>query len=176
MLIISLLNLLALLDTNAVNMTARGSLCFGTLTSISINVFLAQGVLALGLIAICYIIVVLFSVLIVKYVNKNTIDNKKAVRDVLIIMVALSTSVIIFRQVPVLRFVIQSDVGIVENISIPFIIDYSIDFSYPLFLVLTLFVHKTVRTTFFKTLKCNNVKKIFGKPSNRILDSSSSLV
>ena len=171
--LVSIINWNTLSDANAVIITVRGSLCYGLLTSISLNTFLVQGLLVFSVIAVAYITVLVFSILIVRYVKKHTIDNKKVVRDVLIVMIALSTSVVIFRLIPVLRFLIEPSFGdIIENFSIFFVLDYSIDFSYPLFLVLTLFVHKTVRTTFFKALKCSNVKKVFGKPSNRVLNSA----
>ena len=172
--LVSIINWNTLSDANAVIITVRGSLCYGFLTSISLNTFLVQGLLAFSVIAVAYITVLVFSILIVRYVKKHTIDNKKVVRDVLIVMVALSTSVVVFRLLPGLRFLIEPSFGdIIENWLIFFIIGYSIEFSYPLFLVLTLFVHKTVRTALFKALKCSNVKKTFGKPSNRVSNSSS---
>ena len=170
--LVSLTNLISLLDTNPDVVVVRGSLCYRTLALISVNIFLVQGLLVLSIIAISYIIVVLLSILIVKYIKRHTINNKKVVRDVLIIMVAFSTSIIIFRLVPVLRFVIMPNFNIVENISLSFFLDYSIDFSYPLFLILTLFVHKTVRTTFSKTLKYSYVKKAFGIRPNRVSNSA----
>ena len=169
MLTMSLPNWLSIIDTSITTFIIRGSLCFTSSTPLSFTLFLVNALSAITLLATSYTIILLFSILTVKYVKKHTIDNKKAVRDVLIIMVALTTSVIIFRLIPIFRFVAQPSLSFDEEAAVSaWATDISSDVSYPLFLLLTLFVHKTVRTTVFKALKCNNVKKVFGKRSNRI--------
>ena len=174
--LVSLVNLLALLDTSAPVVTTRGYICYSLTSPFSFTLFVAAGVLGLTLFVIpSCITVVLFSVLLVKYVKKHTIDssNKKVVRDVLIIMVAMTTSLIIFRLLPAISFLLRPALGSEEAAAVvSWVIDYSSELSYPLFLLLTLFVHKTVRTTFLKPLKCSNVKRMFGKRSNAINPSS----
>ena len=165
----SLPNWLSIIDTSTITVTIRESLCFSSSTPLSFMLFLVNALSAITLLATSYTIILLFSILTVKYVKKHTIDNKKAVRDVLIIMVALTTSVIIFRLIPIFRFVAQPSLSFDEEAAVSaWATDFSSDVSYPLFLLLTLFVHKTVRTTVFRALKCSNVKKVFGKRSNRI--------
>ena len=94
--IVGLANLISLLDTVRSIATVRGSLCHRAVRSTSLA--LAHGMLVLSQLTLSFVIVILFSLLTVKYVKKHTysIDNKKVVRDVLIVMVALATSLIIF--------------------------------------------------------------------------------
>ena len=80
--IVSLVSLFAFLDTNGGIVTVRGSYCYRALGSVSVSVYLVHGVLVVSLIAISYIAVVLFSILMVKYIKEHTINSKKVVRDV----------------------------------------------------------------------------------------------
>ena len=149
----------------------RGSLCHET------GSFLISGIITIFFILLPSAITVgMFSFLTVKYVKNNTIDNKKAVKDVGIIMVAMTISVIVFRFLPVVNFLAQS-YGATEEVGavVSWILEYSADFSYPLFLILTLLVHKGVRNTLVERLKSVSYASVKQR-SNRVVPATSTTI
>ena len=88
------------------------------------------------------------------------------------IMITISVSSIVLRLLPVFN---QALVFLFSNYSvngINFVLNYSIDLNFPFFLILTICVHKSVRRALLKQLKCSNLKRLFGKPSNQVSSSS----
>ena len=104
--------------------------------------------------AVSTIIVGVFSFLIVRYVKKNMIENKKVVRDVQIIMIAMTISVFLFRFLPpLINFVLQITFATTKDALVQWAIAYSSELGYTLFLVLILLVHKVVRNTLIEKMK-----------------------
>ena len=149
-------------ETSEEAVLVRGSLCL-----IATSFLLARAILALWTLTRT-VIVGVFSFLTVKYVKKNTVQNKKVVRDVQIIMVTMTISVIIFRFLPIGNFVAQGQLMSIEKEElISWILGFSSELSYPLFLILTLLVHKAVRNTLvekIKAISCTSIKR----HSNRV--------
>ena len=152
----------------------RGSLCNTITNSESSNLLSIVGSLVLVLVRLpTFAVVGIFHFLTVRFVKKHTVNGKKIVGGVLIIMLSMTISVICFRLLPILQLSILPALSSTEEVVVlSFIVYYSIDLCFPLFLILTIIVHKTVRTALFVALKCG-YKKMFWKRSNRVLDLSS---
>ena len=149
--------------------TVRGSLCFFPIETVLIPlvVLVIQSVLMYVLPTV--ILVTVFSVLSFRYVKRYILENGDVVRNVFKIMITITVSSVVFRFLPVINallFIIGSPTNI------DFVVNYSIELNYPLFLILTIFVHKSVRRALLKHLKCSSVKGIFGIPSNQVTSSS----
>ena len=146
----------------------RGSYCL-----IADSFQLARVVLFLWT-AVSTIIVGVFSFLIVRYVKKHTIHNKKVVRDVQIIMIAMTISVFFFRCLPPLINTVSQirvELATEEDALIQWTIGYSSELSYTLLLVLILLVHKVVRSTLIE--KVRSLSSTCKRGSNKVGPASS---
>ena len=139
----------------------RGFLCHAT------GSILLQGITGILLIIAATVIVGVFSCLTVKYLKKNVIQNKVVVRNIQVIMVAMITSIIVFRFLPIVNFVVQGPISTEEGAVVSWLLNYSSELSYPLFPILTLLVNKAVRKTLaekIKAISCTSIKR----RSNRV--------
>ncbi len=90
------------------------------------------------------------------YVKKNTIANTNVVKSVTKIIVTWTVFVIASQSLPITAFIIRSHSnGSVLVYSVAWLFIYSVEISYPSFLLLVLFLHKTVRETFIG--KCKKI-------------------
>ena len=143
----------------------RGSLCTFSFEAELVPRTVAGTLGLLMYIVPAVTIVTVFSALSFRYVKRHTIDNGEVVRDVLIIMITITTSSIVLRFLPIVNLFLF----LVDNpTTIDWILVYSIELNYPFFLILTIFVHKSVRKQLFKRLQCSSLKSLVGKPSNQI--------
>ncbi len=117
-----------------------------------------------------FALVVIFSIWTIIHIKKNTVDNGHSVRNVLKIVLLWTSSIIFLRFLPIFVIFLGFDT---VNAPIAIVVVrswygiYSIELANPLFLILTLFLHKTVRQTFLK-----KTKKMFGfKKVNKIASS-----
>ena len=154
----------------------RGSLCNAITNSAASTLLSIVGTLVTILVRLpTFAVVGTFSFLTVRFIKKHTVNGKKVVRGVVIIMFFMSVSVVSFRLLPIFQLLLLPALSSTEeNVIVSFIVYYSTDLCFPLFLILTVFAHKTVKTTISEALKGCNLKKVFYKRSNRVLDSSSS--
>ncbi len=153
---------------DSVTIPIRGSVCF-EVTEPDPTI----GIVVIVLYVLPPLVVVgVFAFLTIRLVQKRTVESKKIVEDVLIIMVSMVTVIIIFRLVPLVVFLVEAECEFSEEAAIAsWLIQYSADFSYTLFLFHILFIHKTGRNALFKklsALKCSNVKKMCGRRSGRV--------
>lgn len=139
----------AILDSIAPSIMIRGSLCDYT----GVGIIALSGVVGLFLIAYvipAFILVIIFSVLMVLFIKKNTIENKHEVKTALKITITIIISVVIFRLLPFATFV--ADIGDLNQFFFLVWLYYALDLSYPLFLVLVVITHKGVRKSFLNKL------------------------
>ena len=152
------LNLVFLLTVGTV-VPVRGSLCSYPPNLIP---FLVGAFLSLSFFIPSVTIVIVFSVLSFRYVKKHTINNVDVVKSVLKITIIVTVSAVVFRILPTL----STFTGLPYSFN--FLLSFSIELNFPLFLFLTIFVHKSIRQALLKHLKCSNIKRLFGKPSNQV--------
>ena len=146
--------------------TVRGSLCTYPFESVLIPLAVVFIQSVLMYLVPTAILVSVFSVLSFRYVKQHIIDNGDVVRNVFKIMITITVSSVVFRLLPVINALLFL-IGTPTNID--FAVNYSIELNYPLFLIVTIFVHKSVRRALLKHLKCSGVKRLFSKPSNQVL-------
>ena len=157
------LNLVYFMTVGSV-VPVRGSLCFYPF-EVELLPFLVSGFMVL----VCFFIpsvtiVIVFSVLSFRYVKKHTINNVDVtvVKSVLKIMIIVTVSTVVFRVLPTIN------IFFALPYSIDWLLTYTIELNFPLFLFLTIFVHKSIRQALLKHLKCSSIKRLFGKPSNQV--------
>ena len=149
--------------------TVRGSLCTYPFKSVLIPLAVVFIQSVLMYVVPTAILVTVFSVLSFRYVKRYILENGDVVRNVFKIMIIITVSSIVFRFLPLINALLFL-IGNPTNID--FVVYYSIELNYPLFLIVTIFVHKSVRRALLKHLKCSSVKGIFGIPSNQVISSS----
>ena len=111
--------------------------------------------------------VILFSILSYKYVKRHTIENGKVAKSVLLIMIFITISVVIFRFLPVVNALLQIS-GNVTALS--WSLNYSLELSYSLYLLLIIIIHKTVRQLLTDKLK--RLAPFLMKKSTRVVPTS----
>lgn len=131
----------------------RGSLCESTRVSLVVAAINIITGLAIVLIYIPSIVVVtIFSVLTFRYVKRHTVQNKKVVRTIVLIMILITSSLVIFRLPALLSFLLGEET---RTRLIDFGLAYTSEINFPIFILLIIAVHKTVRETFVQNLqKC----------------------
>ncbi len=134
----------------------RGSLCFHPST---LEDTVIIGVLALVLFSLpISTIVVVFSFLTIRYVKKNTIPTANLVKSVTRIIVSWTIFVSTSQLLPILTFVIRAHSrDSTELYSVAWLLIYAVEMSYPVFQLLVLLLHKTVRETFIG--KCKKIRE-----------------
>ncbi len=148
----------------------RGSLCaysgdgIKVLTALSYPSVLCYFVLPMS-------VIIVFSLLSFRYVKRHTIENynPEVIKAVLKLIAMITFSVIIFRLLAVLNVFITNsrhNPGLVQWIA-----NYSVELSYPLFLLFIIAVHKTVKETLIKKLKVASTTfkmLLTGQPPNQV--------
>ncbi len=64
------------------------------------------------------VVVGVFAFLTIRLVQKQTVESKKFVKNVLIIMVSMMTAIIIFRLVPLVVFLVEAESEFIEEAAI----------------------------------------------------------
>ena len=118
--------------------TVRGSLCTYPFESVLIPLAVVFIQSVLMYIVPTAILVTVFSVLSFRYVKQHIINNGDVVRNVFKIMITITVSSVVFRLLPVIN-VLWFLIGTPTNMD--FAVNYSIELNYPLFLIVTIFVH-----------------------------------
>ena len=157
LLIILVLSCLIVTITVGINVSSvqaiplRGSLCIttesrssgvGTLIYVYTFVFYLPSV---GVVAI-------FSILTYIFVKKNTVENVNRIGTVVKILITTTIFAILFRLLPSASVALVASTRQIQ-IVFSFILTYSLELSYPLYLFLLLFIHKSVKETFKKKMK-----------------------
>ncbi len=103
-----------------------------------------------------FVVVVVFSILTIVYVKKNTVLNGQVVTTVVKIVLIWTVAVILLRTIPIIVVFLGFDT---ESTPISVILlrswygVYSVELSYPLCLLLPMFLHKTVGKILKKKFK-----------------------
>ncbi len=133
----------------------RGSLCLHPSSFTDTMVIGGSALIFLSL-PICIVVGVFFS-LTIRYVKKNTIANTNLVKSVTKIIVSWTIFVIASQSVPVTAFLIRThSKGSIVVYNVAWFFIYSVEISYPSYLLLVLFLHKTVREKFIG--KCKKIR------------------
>lgn len=138
--------------------TIRASLCSDIDSPITLYYPAIAGLVLFTLPQV--VVVIVFSVLTIRYVRKNTVTvpNRNIVQNVVIIVASWTIIVVISRVMPyiVLGPLIFKSLGreLFDNSDLRILwVLYMLDILYPIFLILPLFLHKSVRQTVFRKFK-----------------------
>ena len=151
--------------------TVRGSLCESTLSiSASAVINILNGSALVVFFVPSVVIVVIFSVLTYRYVNRHTIENKKVVRNIVTIMILITTSLVVFRLPVILDYLLVEES---TNELTYFALAYTAEINFPIFILLIIAIHKTVREVFVQKLKkCISSCDFHQSSSNQVAPST----
>lgn len=151
----------------------RGSYCLTTDSKQLDILNVVAAVVAVTIVFPSIVTVIVFSILSYKHIKQNVIENGGVLKSSQKIFISIVVAFVIFRIIPVF-IVFVPLVNFDANVSAAFFFSavYSVELSYPIYLLLIVCVHKTVKEELKKKLKSLSLSVL--KKDTSVLPSDSS--